>query len=40
MFFVSSWLIEFWQGRADDLHDRFVYAQQSDGVWTIDRLLP
>lgn len=31
---------EFWQGRADGLHDRFVYQQQEDGAWLIQRLLP
>ena len=32
--------IEFWQGRANRLHDRFRYTRQSDGSWTIDRLSP
>ncbi|PCJ30640.1 MAG: pyridoxamine 5'-phosphate oxidase [Gammaproteobacteria bacterium] len=31
--------IEFWQGRENRLHDRFVY-QRVDGVWTISRLAP
>lgn len=32
--------IEFWQGRANRLHDRFRYTRQSDGNWSIDRLAP
>lgn len=31
--------IEFWQGRADRLHDRLLYSR-SDGGWTIERLAP
>jgi len=31
--------IEFWQGRDNRLHDRFLYARQDDG-WRIDRLAP
>lgn len=31
--------IEFWQGKADRLHDRFIY-QPSDGKWDITRLNP
>jgi len=31
--------IEFWQGKADRLHDRFVYTQQ-DSDWSITRLNP
>ena len=31
---------EFWQGRANRLHDRFRYALQPDGSWSIDRLSP
>jgi len=31
--------IEFWQGRANRLHDRFLYTKQDDG-WTIERLAP
>lgn len=30
---------EFWQGRANRLHDRFKYSQQTSG-WQIDRLAP
>ncbi len=32
--------IEFWQGRANRLHDRFLYSRQGEGPWTIDRLAP
>jgi pyridoxamine 5'-phosphate oxidase len=31
---------EFWQGRADRLHDRFRYTRQKDGLWLIERLAP
>jgi pyridoxamine 5'-phosphate oxidase len=31
---------EFWQGRENRLHDRFLYTRQSDGTWRIDRLSP
>ena len=31
--------IEFWQGRANRLHDRFVY-RKADDSWTIERLAP
>jgi len=32
--------IEFWQGRQDRLHDRFLYTDAGDGVWTLERLSP
>jgi pyridoxamine 5'-phosphate oxidase len=32
--------LEFWQGRANRLHDRFRYTRQADASWTIDRLAP
>jgi pyridoxamine 5'-phosphate oxidase len=32
--------MEFWQGRADRLHDRFRYTRQSDGSWLLERLAP
>ena len=31
---------EFWQGRPDRLHDRFMYSDGSDGSWNIERLSP
>lgn len=32
--------IEFWQGGANRLHDRFVYSLQPGQAWQIDRLAP
>ena len=32
--------IEFWQGRADRLHDRFRYTVNSEQGWVINRLWP
>ncbi|MFL6513954.1 MAG: pyridoxamine 5'-phosphate oxidase [Chthoniobacterales bacterium] len=32
--------MEFWQGRANRLHDRFRYALQKDGNWLLERLSP
>jgi pyridoxamine 5'-phosphate oxidase len=32
--------IEFWQGRENRMHDRFMYTRQEDGSWTIERLAP
>lgn len=31
---------EFWQGRANRLHDRFKFLKGEEGGWTIDRLAP
>jgi pyridoxamine 5'-phosphate oxidase len=31
---------EFWQGRENRLHDRFLYTQVVDGSWQIQRLAP
>ena len=31
---------EFWQGRANRLHDRLQYLRQPDGSWTRERLAP
>lgn len=31
---------EFWQGRPNRLHDRFLYSLQEDNTWTIERLSP
>ena len=36
---VSPGEIEFWQGRADRLHDRLVYRRKHD-TWKIERLSP
>jgi len=32
--------IEFWQGRENRLHDRFLYTLQQDKHWLIERLAP
>jgi pyridoxamine 5'-phosphate oxidase len=32
--------IEFWQGRKNRLHDRFLYKLQESGDWSVDRLAP
>jgi pyridoxamine 5'-phosphate oxidase len=32
--------IEFWQGRANRLHDRFAYTRAADGSWSRTRLQP
>ena len=32
--------IEFWQGRANRLHDRLLYTKTADGKWQIVRLAP
>jgi len=32
--------IEFWQGRPNRLHDRFLYTRQAGGAWNIARLAP
>jgi pyridoxamine 5'-phosphate oxidase len=31
---------EFWQGRSNRLHDRFLYTRQTDHQWDIQRLAP
>ena len=36
---VTAREIEFWQGRTNRLHDRFLYTKQDDG-WRIERLAP
>lgn len=33
-------VFEFWQGRADRLHDRLCYSLEHSGRWRIDRLAP
>ena len=32
--------VEFWQGGANRLHDRFIYRADDSGLWTLDRLSP
>jgi len=39
-FRVKPSRLEFWQGGANRLHDRFQYLLQSGGHWQIDRLAP
>ena len=31
---------EFWQGRINRLHDRFLYSKINNGEWRVDRLAP
>jgi len=37
---VKAQEYEFWQGRANRLHDRFHYARNQQGEWEIERLAP
>ncbi|MDB6174224.1 MAG: pdxH [Chthoniobacteraceae bacterium] len=37
---VEPRTVEFWQGRAGRLHDRFEYTRQPDDAWRLDRLAP
>lgn len=39
-FLVVPSEVEFWQGRANRLHDRIRYTNQSDYSWLIQRLAP
>jgi pyridoxamine 5'-phosphate oxidase len=39
-YLLAPQLFEFWQGRENRLHDRFLYTQCADGSWRIDRLSP
>jgi pyridoxamine 5'-phosphate oxidase len=39
-FRVSPASYEFWQGRADRLHDRLRYARGDHGSWRVERLAP
>ena len=39
-FLVRPVEVEFWQGRANRLHDRIRYQLQSDFSWKVDRLAP
>ena len=32
--------IEFWQGQTNRLHDRFLYRDDGDGGWNLERLAP
>jgi pyridoxamine 5'-phosphate oxidase len=37
---LSPVLMEFWQGRANRLHDRILYTLEQDNIWTKQRLSP
>ena len=37
---VRPAVIEFWQGRANRLHDRIEYVRDPDGTWSFRRLAP
>ena len=37
---VTPHSFEFWQGRPNRLHDRFLYSDQAEGSWRIQRLSP
>ena len=37
---VTPTRMEFWQGRPNRLHDRFLYTLESKGSWEISRLAP
>jgi len=37
---VTPDTFEFWQARENRLHDRFMYTQQQEGMWQIERLAP
>ena len=39
-FVLHPEMMEFWQGRANRLHDRFRYRRGGDGNWAIERLAP
>ena len=38
-YLITPFLIEFWIGQANRLHDRFVFKKQ-ENTWTIERLYP
>jgi len=37
---MRPYWIEFWENRADRLHDRLRYVRQRDGGWRLERLAP
>ena len=39
-FRVTPVAFEFWQGRPNRMHDRFVYRRHDGDRWTIERLMP
>jgi pyridoxamine 5'-phosphate oxidase len=39
-FCLSPDYFEFWQGRSNRLHDRFLYSRDKQGLWSVERLAP
>lgn len=39
-FRVAPQRMEFWQGRASRLHDRWVWSRKENGAWGVERLYP
>ncbi len=39
-FRVAPQRMEFWQGRASRLHDRWVWSRRENGAWGVERLYP
>ena len=39
-YIVKPFLVEFWQGRSNRLHDRMQYTLNDDGLWKLERLAP
>lgn len=39
-FRVKPFLVEFWQGRSNRLHDRLVYRATAESGWVLDRVAP
>lgn len=39
-YLIKPITIEFWQGRANRLHDRLQYSLQENGEWAMERLAP
>lgn len=39
-FLLRPHRVEFWQGRSNRLHDRFVYHREKERGWTTERLMP
>ncbi|WP_236263841.1 pyridoxine 5'-phosphate oxidase C-terminal domain-containing protein [Dysgonomonas sp. Marseille-P4677] len=39
-YIVKPYLVEFWQGRNNRLHDRIQYPFENNNEWKIERLAP